>query len=159
MEAKCYRGSCRQIVLSGHENSEAIYFEFSVLNVSQLRYFLGSVYRITIWRSDERILIRRKLPGISFIWTWKFGCYWTTNFCLQQQSDGTITGICFSQHKLDTRWNQNARGSCRQLVVSEHENLVAIGLQISVFRNSQMRELLGSVFRSTKLTSNGSEML
>ena len=57
MEAKCYRGSGRQLVLSGHENSEAIGLEFSVLNVSQLGYLTVSVFRTTIWSLDESILL------------------------------------------------------------------------------------------------------
>ena len=36
MEAKCYRGSGRQLVLSVHENSEAIGLQISVFNHSQM---------------------------------------------------------------------------------------------------------------------------
>ena len=57
MEAKCYRGSCRQLVLSVHENLKAIGLEFSALDVSQSRYFPGYVFRTTIWRPDESILL------------------------------------------------------------------------------------------------------
>ena len=59
MEAKRYRGSRRQLVLSGHEKSEAIRLEFSILNISQERDFPGDVFRTTIWRPDKSILLKR----------------------------------------------------------------------------------------------------
>ena len=39
MEAKCYRDSRRQLVLSGHEKLKAIGLEFSKLNISQSKKF------------------------------------------------------------------------------------------------------------------------
>ena len=96
--------------------------------------------------------------GIRFIWTWKFRSYLATVFGLPQQSDKKITWICFSQHRLDTRWKQNDIEGCRESILSGHESSVAIGLQFLVFNNSQMGQLLASVFRSTNLTQDGSKM-
>ena len=94
--------------LSGHENSEAIGLEFSVLNASQLRYF----------------------PVSEFV----------------TQFENQMKAFCY-------------RGSSREWVLSGHENSVAIGLQFSVFNNSQMGQLFGSVFRSTTLAPDGGKML
>ena len=149
METKCYRDCRRQLVLSGHEKSKAIRLEFSNLNISQSRYFPGSVFRTIIWRPDESTLLWRKMLGICFIWTWKFGSYRTTIFGLQQQSDGTITWICFSARAWHLMETKCYRGSCRLLVLSGHENLEAIWQEFSVLNVSHLKSFRGSVFRIT----------
>ena len=95
MKAYCYRGSCRESVLSGHEKSAAIGLQLSVFNDSQMGKYLDLFFAAQTW------------------------------------------------HQMEAK---SYKGSCRQLVLSGHENLEAIGVEVSVLNVSQKEITLVKVY-------------
>ena len=114
IEAKCYRGSCRQLVLSDQENSEAVGLEFSILNASQKDTTLVEIFsRICVSYHDLETRWKDMAIEIAvenqFYLNMKNQQLSDYNFWSSATVRWTITWICFSQHKLNTKWKRNVK--------------------------------------------------